>query len=85
MKKLLLLLSVIGLSLFAEQTYFVQKKDFSMPIQTNHEIGFKIPEMPSEHIVLEFDARIDYPKGIGGYNATAMVMFMNKQIMPIET
>ena len=84
MKKLLLLFSILCATLFAGQVFFEQKNDFSIPIQTNKELAFNIPAMTSEHVVMEFDARIDYPPGIGGYNATAMVMFMNKQIMPIE-
>ena len=86
MRFLFFLLGVIGVNLCVGGTYFEQKEASMLPIQTNREIIFHIDEMPKdESILLEFDARIDFPPGIGGYNATALLVFVNQKFVPVES
>jgi len=87
MKRVLsLALTFFCLALWGDEVLFQEKGEFSMPIQTNKELEFTIPEMPKDgtSILLEFDARIDYPEKIGGHNATALLVYMNRQLVDAE-
>jgi hypothetical protein len=82
-----LLVFLCSLTAFADREIYSNPEELSIPIQTSTEIKFQLDKLPAEGhaLLLEFNARLDYPLGLGGYNAKGFLPYMNGKLLPVET
>lgn len=73
-------------TLLPAATLFQKDEEFRIPIQSAHEMRFHLEKLPvqGEKILLEFDARLNYP-GFGGYHAKAMLPYVNRTLIPVDS
>ena len=63
-----------------------QPAEARLPVRTSRDYRFTLAQAPApgRTLLLEFDARIDFRTGFGGYHAKAMLAYVNEQLVPVE-
>ena len=63
-----------------------QPAEARLPVRTSRDYRFTLAQAPApgRAVLLEFDARIDFRTGFGGYHAKAMLAYVNEQLVPVE-
>ena len=69
------------------QLVFERKAEVRIPVQSTDEVKFTLKELPAKGhtLLLEFDARLDFPGGFGGYNAKGFLPYVNGKLVPVDS